>query len=101
MFHVGQHVVCVDDQWRDRHKRGLLKKGSVYTVMGWSTVQSFYYGSEIDTYGALLDEVKNPIEPDSVVDIGFAAHRFRPLQDSRLDIFRHLLVNPPKRGVDA
>ena len=101
MFYVGQHVVCVDDQWRGTHHGRWylpcpLKVGDVYEVRGISRSRGTYYestGHEV----LLLDGVINPYGDET----GFAVFRFRPLQDSRLDIFRQLLVTPPKQGVDA
>lgn len=100
MFHVGQHVVCVKrGKWKREDLLGETHPhyGQVFTVRA------------IDYRGgrAVLrfEEIRNPAMrrgPDgSPAEVKYWASRFRPLQDSCLDIFRQLLVNPPKQGVDA
>lgn len=88
MFHVGQHVVCVDAEGAPE-----LSVGVVYTI----TECQASPGS-VDVRGrrvfwcVLLAEVSATGGYDS-----FSGNRFRPLSSTRLDVFRQLLVSPKER----
>lgn len=89
-FHVGQHVVCVDDVWHDidplhPNPDDLIDRpiaGHVYTVR--EIIRSVADAS------IRLHEIRN--EPlyyaDGYNEAAFFCCRFRPLNESRLDIFR-------------
>lgn len=94
--YVGQRVVCVDDVIRSEdvpHWINLvgdldgLTFGTVYTIrrIGISDI----YGT-VDIY---LEEIIRPIESDEP-ETGYFADRFRPLDESRLDVFREMLKRP-------
>lgn len=93
-FHVGQRVVCVDAEWPTSGKSP-LSKGTVYTVTK-CFVGHYYNGGAFPTgqIGELVElaETSNPSDDAR----GFKVSRFRPLDESRLDIFRAMLVSPPK-----
>lgn len=80
MFHVGQHVVCVNTC-----SSGALTKGAVYTVAEVGEVPEGFLDSG-DTY-LMLVEVAPPPPYRS-----FPPKAFRPLSEDRLSIFRSLLT---------
>lgn len=100
-FHVGQKVVCVDDDWTapGYDVPTGLTVGSVYTITGVisSSVHCAEYMGARDHLALLLAEVDHPIFPD----IGFASPRFRPVKTTDISIFRAMLVAPPKQRVRA
>ena len=91
-FHVGQHVVCVDD--RRSHFTGkplALVRGTVYTIRR-------YYSKPVNDWGVLLHEIVSTADPfPDGTERGFRADRFRPLDESRLTVFRQMLVTPPSK----
>jgi len=88
MFHVGQHVVCVDADGAP-----MLSKGSVYTVVGHEPLDEYEWrGISRIVAPVVLAEAK-PSKPHR----GFSPERFRPLSSTRLDVFRRLLVSPKER----
>ena len=102
MFHVGQHVVCVDD--RDSRQLGFLPPpGSVFegTMDGLArgivyTIRGLYEDSFSGPMVRLQEIRRAPDGFDHVRgECGFSAVRFRPLDESRLTVFRQMLVTPP------
>lgn len=93
MFHVGQHVVCVEGKWHTGVSP--LIRGRVYTVSRITMGSGFGPNGEwLCGQGLVLCEVHNPTnEPDYTN--GFWAGRFRPLSSTRLDVFRALLTKTP------
>jgi len=96
MFEPGQLVVCVDDS--DPLGRAVdlmdgLKRGAVYTVR-WSGMASSHFNPT--TPAVRLKEIyRSPCPVTGEVDLPFAASRFRPLDDSKLSIFREMLAPSP------
>lgn len=88
MFHVGQHVECIDADGANE-----LVKGCVYTVTG-----VFEVYREIDVLGrpVAISLDLEEAEPNPCTS-GFNSIRFRPLSSTRLDVFRQLLVSPKER----
>jgi len=91
MFHVGQLVVCVDGRW-DRcsgYKEFSPTKGVVYTVR-----EIVEHGENI---GLQLEEIINPpyLYIEGFCEVAFAAARFRPVVETRLDVFREMLAPVP------
>lgn len=92
MFHVGQHVACIRDDWRDceelRTALAQPRVGRVYTVA------AFHDGLGTVTHapaiGLILEET----------NLAWDVDYFRPLKDSALDVFRSLLVTPPGKVLD-
>ena len=101
----GMRVVCVDDQW----PRLVLAhatifgscfptKGRVYTVreaLAWDETVCIRLVEIRNPDVTFFDDAGNPVEP------AFRATRFRPLDETRLDVFRNLLVDLPKEEVLA
>jgi hypothetical protein len=90
MFHVWQHVVCVDADGAPA-----LHVGVVYTVKAWwetDPARCTDMRGRSCVGGLLLFEVF-----PAPGTRGFADHRFRPLSSTRLDVFRQLLVSPKER----
>ncbi len=93
MFHVGQKVVCVNDdfpEWTDFHKSMFPHrpcKGEVYTVR--AIVPHIYEGG----MHLLLEEIRNvelfAYEPP------FGRYRFRPVRETSIECFRALLKTKP------
>lgn len=87
-FHVGQKVVCVDDS------------GSIYPVIKSQvyTISDMSQGSGLDLrtkeirYGAGVRVEEIPMHEFD----WFAAERFRPVKTTSIEIFRAMLVTPPK-----
>lgn len=98
-FHPGQRVVCVDASntgkyvpWKPLAGYPLqLVKSRVYTIR------------EIGEFFGLptvwLDEITR--QPFRGVEPGFDPRRFRPVKTTSIEIFRQMLVTPPKETVDA
>jgi hypothetical protein len=85
MYHIGQKVVCIKDEFREDQRRSAWfhgiefpKKDEVYTIRG--AVSSLY--GRLGPY-YLLEEIKNPAVP--LKNMGardephFGHTRFRPL----------------------
>lgn len=97
-FRVGQKVVCIDGNIGGGCGLETFPiKGMVYTVRAvrWSD----WHQSE----QLRLVEIEN--EPrryhDGVFECGFNSQRFRPVKTTSIEIFRAMLVNPPREVVDA
>lgn len=96
-FHVGQLVVCVDDQPRGRlYPMDGLRSGVIYTV------RDVLYDLMIDANLVWLDEIVRGVEPDwdSAREAPYWADRFRPVDETRIAVFRKIAANP-KIEVDA
>jgi hypothetical protein len=90
MFHIGQQVVCVDALGAPQ-----LVKGDIYTVTLVLPVEVSVWRGVICEMGGLLLEEAEP----SFGDVGFATPRFRPVKPTSIEVFRQLLVRPPKAPV--
>lgn len=98
-FYPGQHVVCVDDTEQSSPQSVGIKpviKGTVYTVRDF--LNATPWGGDL---GVRLGEIINPLHPKWGCEYGYLISRFRPLKDSRLDVFRQHLVSPPKERIEA
>jgi hypothetical protein len=92
MFEVGEKVVCVDANIHPEIAfmfTDLPQEGVVYTVRDcepgrskWGTSQGGWDSVDMKV---LLVELKNPIDPSTEMgcpgELGFAARRFRPLEE--------------------
>lgn len=102
MFHVGQLVLCADDDFDPNQIRrwpGVTfpRRGVVYTVRD-AFVEPRFTPRPHDLFLRLVEIVNKPQETYiGPYETMFGANRFRPLDDSRLEVFRQLLVNPPKQ----
>lgn len=97
---AGMRVVCIDGKFTDFVHRlapvlgvKLPVKGTVYTLR--------YVGIDLadGIPGCLLVEIVNPQVPytnGAVHEPFWGLSRFRPLDETRLDVFRNLLVDLPK-----
>lgn len=93
-YEIGKRVVCICDPWYlDRHdyRRGIAKfpkKGGVYTIRAHRMSR---YGEGL---GLLLVEIVNPKNQylGGFMEVSFLARRFKPLDETRLDVFRSLLT---------
>jgi len=97
MFSVGQLVVCVDDSignWRIRGQKyvfdlGGLQKGKIYTIRETLICPLHNHPA------VRLVEI---IRPSHIVYRGeapFSMRRFRPVVETRLDVFREMLAPVP------
>lgn len=90
-FHPGQLVECIDDALPTNIDLGTtipdlhgIKKGRIYTVR-WA---GRFTRNDGDTlFGVRLSEI---VRPEG--DVPYLADRFRPVDDSRLDVFRAMLT---------
>lgn len=99
-FSIGQWVVCVDDrldtEWHDPMRFFYvgdldgLRRGYVYTVR--AAGRDEWDGAP----GLWLVEIVRSICGDLTEEPGFAAARFRPLDEARLTIFRAMLNPTPE-----
>lgn len=92
--YVGQRVVCIADGWPQAYRViGLIlpRKGTVYTVR------------HVEVYdgcvGVHLSEIKNRPRPSDGRETLFDAHAFKPVDESRLDVFRSMLKNAGNKNV--
>ena len=93
MFHVGQKVVCIDDDWAiQEYQRqwvpNVPAKGAVYTISEITNLPQDYGCS------LRLVELPNPIPPwDDIAR--FSVTRFRPVVERKTDItvFEEILRN--------
>lgn len=88
-FHIGQHVVCVEDE--ETGWAPCAIKGCVYTIVELIAVGD---GECNLQFAELYYDGDEKFYP------GFRAECFRPLSESRLEIFRQMLVDPPKVEMD-
>lgn len=86
-FRVSQKVVCIDA----RKCRGRLVKGSIYTVSGFDLNGGIDLLGRHSDFGLLLSET-DPCPGHS----GFSPRRFRPVKTTSIELFRAMLVTPPK-----
>lgn len=92
MFHIGQRVVCVDATdgggCFPPTMDGLLK-GAVYTVR-WA-------GLSVSSREAIrVEEITRTKLPGTDHEVGFLASRFRPVDETRLEVFRQMLAPTPR-----
>ena len=89
MFHVGQLVVCVDDVPIPGYSPEMhgLTKGIIYTVRG------FGIGRCFNDKCVYLKEIIRPIKDGH--EAPFSMWRFRPVVETRLDVFREMLAPVP------
>ena len=92
-FHIGQLVMCLRAPTPSSFNEAIPKIGHVYTVRGYGR------GFDDSEAGIFLCEIQN--EPQNYLqgfqEVDFRIGNFRPLDDSRLQIFREMLVSPRKR----
>lgn len=92
VFRVGQKVVCIDAQPHSNMLSvGWLAdvpiKGAVYTVTD-ITQRPKHVICECPN-ALRFAEIKN------LADVGYCAHRFRPIQETNIDVFRAMLKPLP------
>lgn len=90
MFHVGQLVICVRDDIQRPFDETTPRKGVVYTV------RELVQHAE-DRVGVKLVEIINAPQfyANGCRECSFTSEAFRPLDDSRLDVFRKALTDAP------
>lgn len=98
---VGQRVVCIVDDWNSDQSRRLIeahptfkfaKKGIVYTI------REVVPNITRDGLGLRLVEIVNPTLGTSVgpFEPTFQIEAFRPVDETKIDVFRRIAANPPK-----
>lgn len=100
MFHTGQRVVCIDDDfapWVFDFYKQLPKKDSVYTIrsvgMGaanpnWAVSdEGVFRGATEADFNVLLNEIHNPDDPTCSFkqELSFKAERFAPCETDELE----------------
>lgn len=95
-FHVGQKVVCINDDWTHPLRRlvgTVPRKGAIYHVRGFDRfAPAFIY----------LVEIVNMVPPTFTSEPAFLAESFRPIVERKTDIsiFTKLLApNPDARVI--
>ena len=97
-FHVGQRVVCVDDDFGEVDVV-LPRVGSVYTVQD---VEMIDAGVPTDDRGRTADvDIEFLVLEEFGDGCAWDAIHFRPLDETRLDQFRAHLAPASKTGVSA
>ena len=97
-FHVGQKVVCINDQADDQWDGETVPvKGVVYTIREIGEGLAHYGGPDgplIPNLGFRLEEIRNPKlrklnhEP---IEVWFAWQQFRPVQTTDISVFEAML----------
>lgn len=97
MFHVGQLVICVEDchssVWPDLVTP---KRGTVYTIRRCKNGRRTRTGEP--AVGVHLMEVMNGPRncgPEGMVEPAWDALHFRPIDDTKIDVFRKALRSTP------
>lgn len=100
-WYCGMKVVLVDDQWV--HFKANTMRGNSYPTVGGVYIIRDIGMVGLDGEVALrLAEIQNPVLqwPDGyVMELAFAARRFRPVQTrpTSIAIFQRILSNPHKK----
>lgn len=84
MFKVGQKVVCVDDGPSLIGLPCSAVKGEVYTVSG----------NGIGPYSKLPTVTLVEVAPNPLSNGTFRASRFRPVQETGMEMLRAILIHP-------
>lgn len=93
MFKAGQRVVCVDAKPRKHTKEPVLlrflKEGAIYTVRSFEA-----FPGEEDYPTLRLVEITLPTLQETIGpwEVGYAPSRFRPVQETNIDVFQEILV---------
>lgn len=101
-FKPGMRVVCICDDWPPGFKeRETLRHGAIFPVKGRVyTLREVIVTPDTGELVVRLVEIVNPaivfLWNDTLGEPLWGAFRFRPLDESRLDVFRNLLVDLPK-----
>jgi hypothetical protein len=101
-FKPGVRVVCVFDDWPPGFKeQEQLRHGSAFPVKGRVyTLRDVVISEDTRELLVRLVEIVNPpvviLWDGSIGEPLWGAFRFRPLDESRLDVFRNLLVDLQK-----
>lgn len=89
--YVGQRVVTIGDWDKRAHMPNLPKKGIIYTIREIIVRR--------EKVGFRLVEIQNP-PFNSVLDgseePAFHSVHFKPVDESKIDVFRKIAANPPK-----
>lgn len=109
-FHVGQEVVCVDGDWRNRYAKGRGRSNEYSLSRGvrWPTTGQHYTIREIvddeGLPGIRVVELINPtlqyMWDDGVIrpwEAAFAPDRFRPIKSETIEAFREMCRAVSKR----
>jgi hypothetical protein len=99
-FHIGQHVICISDQW----SRKLAWRAAVQTF---PRVGAIYAIRDIcvseGVIGLMFEEIwhERAWFSDGFVEPAFNAKRFRPVRKSNIDSLKKMLEPAPKELIDA
>lgn len=98
-FHVGQLVVCVDDDTLPGEPGPYVREGVVYTVASvlWEPTRGPWGAGECQTL--LFAELKPNVQRGWCT--GYDASHFRPITDEKLAVFRQHLAPSPKQTEPA
>lgn len=104
-FVVGQKVVCVNDEDKDKtyskyftyYNIAMPTKGEIYTIRE-------VFSTSIGNVGVRLVEIVNPVTPfkngtgEVHMEMGYMASRFRPVVEKKTDIsiFKEMLNRSPR-----
>ncbi|MVA23194.1 hypothetical protein V6582_17850 [Agrobacterium vitis] len=97
-YQPGRRVVCVADYFESREQCSIVpEKGKVYTIR---TANIGRLSNDIEMIGLTFVEFTSLGVPTSLYqppsgEWWFAARNFKPLDERRLDQFRHMLTKAP------
>src|SRR5262245_26979133 len=94
-FHVGQKVVCIAD-CNGSVPVHTIKRGDVLTIR---EIQADCLRQSGVTMGGLrFIEIVNEATPTyfGMFEADYDPDKFRPLRTTSIEVFRQMLVNPPK-----
>ena len=107
MFHVGQLVVCAEDDPVGICEVGssklfeaeyLLKKGEIYTIRKLVSKYPFLEPGASSPHKELAVWLEEVVRSDTLgSDLPFGARRFRPVKNAKIEIFTQML-NPVKEN---
>lgn len=91
MFKVGQKVVCVDDTDMHLHRDDVGPcDGDVLTI------RAIRPQDEYGDVSFLFEEIQNRprLHTEGVTEVSFLCHRFRPVQETGMEMLRAILIRP-------
>lgn len=96
-FRAGQKVMCVFVEGAN----GIWYPGEEPTKGAVYTITKIYHNPSGVLVLELAEIERCPECFESYGHMGYGAWRFRPVKTTSIEIFRQMLVNPPREVVDA
>lgn len=91
MFHVGQLVICVDARPAPDGEPMPIRLGTIYTVARWAVFPEVINGPGV----VLAEPAAQPRARFGYWAPAYDPARFRPIDDSKIEVFRKALKDVP------